>query len=159
MMIEGANLPILALDPGRHTGWAFLYADESYAIIYGTSKFEEPPHGQTLAALADWLADVLTKEEPAILAYESPIRFGGGWELMSQFAGVIKLVCWRREILCIGVAPKTIKKHATGSGNASKMEMMAAARTRGWAPKNDHEADALFVLSYARDLKVEEISG
>ena len=77
---------------------------------------------------------------------------------MAQFAGVIKLVCWRREILVSEVAPKTVKKVATGSGNASKMEMMAAASRRGWVPKTDHEADALFILSYARTLKVEEVS-
>ena len=150
------NLPIFAIDPGRATGWAFLYDDAT--LIYGTSKFIWPTHGETLAAFADWLADKLTKLEPAHLAYESPIRFGGGWELMAQFAGVIKLVCWRREILVSEVAPTTIKKVATGSGKASKMEMMAAARHRGWTPKTDHESDALFILDYARNLKVEEVA-
>ena len=150
------DLPIFALDPGRQTGWAFL-ADEG-TLIYGTSKFIWTSHGQTLAAYADWLADIITAHKPAMLAYESPIRFGGGWELMAQFAGVIKLVCWRREILCIEVAPLTIKKHATGSGRASKMEMMAAARKRGWVPKTDHEADALWILDYARNLQVEEVT-
>ena len=148
------NLPIFALDPGRQTGWAFLADDNT--LIYGTSKFIWPTHGETLARFADWLADKLTKLEPAHLAYESPIRFGGGWELMTQFAGVIKLVCWRREILVSEVAPTTVKKVATGSGKASKMEMMAAARHRGWTPKTDHEADALWILDHARNLRVEE---
>lgn len=150
------TLPIFALDPGRYTGWAFLHDDDT--LTYGTSKFEPPDHGQTLATFADWLADRLTILEPAHLAYESPIRFGGGWELMSQFAGVIKLICYRREILLSEVAPKTIKKVATGSGNATKMEMMAAARNRGWVPKNDHESDALYVLEWARNLQVTEVA-
>lgn len=150
------SFPIFALDPGRQTGWAHLANEDT--LIYGTSKFIWPTHGETLARFADWLADKLTKLEPAHLAYESPIRFGGGWELMAQFAGVIKLVCWRREILVSEVAPKTIKKHATGSGNASKMEMMAAARQRGWTPKDDHQSDALFILDYARNLRVEGVA-
>ena len=150
------NLPIFALDPGRRTGWAFLCDKDT--LIYGTTKFGSPDHGETLATFADWLADRLTQLEPAHLAYESPIRSGGGWELMAQFAGVIKLVCRRREILLSEVAPTTIKKVATGSGKASKMEMMAAARHRGWTPKTDHEADALFILDYARNLRVEEVA-
>ena len=43
----------------------------------------------------------------------------------------------------------TIKKHATGKGNASKDEMVASARARGHAPTDDNEADALALLHWA----------
>ena len=43
----------------------------------------------------------------------------------------------------------TIKKHATGKGNASKDEMVASARARGHTPVDDNEADALALLSWA----------
>ena len=37
----------------------------------------------------------------------------------------------------------TIKKHATGKGNASKDDMIASVRLRGHNPADDNEADAL----------------
>ncbi len=45
----------------------------------------------------------------------------------------------------------TIKKHATGKGNASKQEMVACARARGHQPADDNEADALALLYLAAD--------
>ena len=42
----------------------------------------------------------------------------------------------------------TIKKHATGTGNAGKAEMIAA-RVRGFNPQDDNEADALALLAWA----------
>jgi Holliday junction resolvasome RuvABC endonuclease subunit len=43
----------------------------------------------------------------------------------------------------------TIKKHATGKGNASKEEMIAAARAKGFNPTDDNQADALMLLCFA----------
>ena len=43
----------------------------------------------------------------------------------------------------------TIKKHATGRGNARKDAMLAAARARGHSPADDNEADALALLYWA----------
>ncbi|MFP5382262.1 MAG: hypothetical protein ACLGG4_08355, partial [Gammaproteobacteria bacterium] len=48
-----------------------------------------------------------------------------------------------------GVPVGTIKKHVTGKGNASKDEMMAAMRARGYLPTDDNEADALALLHWA----------
>ena len=42
-----------------------------------------------------------------------------------------------------------MKRHATGKGNAGKLEMMAAARARGFRPSDDNEADALAILHWA----------
>ena len=43
----------------------------------------------------------------------------------------------------------TIKRHATGKGNAGKDEVIAAMRARGFAPADDNEADALALLDWA----------
>ncbi|MDH1428274.1 hypothetical protein N5J23_17280 [Comamonas aquatica] len=43
----------------------------------------------------------------------------------------------------------TIKKHATGKGNAGKEDVIAAMRARGHAPADDNEADALALLHWA----------
>ncbi len=45
-----------------------------------------------------------------------------------------------------GVPVGTIKKFATGNGNASKLAMVAAMKERGHKPQDDNEADALALL-------------
>lgn len=45
----------------------------------------------------------------------------------------------------------SIKKHATGKGNASKDEVIAAVRARGHEPGCDNEADALALLYLVLD--------
>lgn len=48
-----------------------------------------------------------------------------------------------------GVPVGTIKRHATGKGNADKVAMVAAARARGFSPADDNEADAIAILNWA----------
>jgi hypothetical protein len=49
----------------------------------------------------------------------------------------------------------SLKKWATGKGNASKEEMMAVAVGHGITPVDDNEADAFLLLSMAaQQLKV-----
>lgn len=57
--------------------------------------------------------------------------------------------CEHHQIPYQGVPVGTIKKHATGKGNASKDAMIAAARERGLDPQDDNEADALALLDFA----------
>jgi Holliday junction resolvasome RuvABC endonuclease subunit len=58
-------------------------------------------------------------------------------------------VCEELGVKCTGVPVGTIKKFATGRGNASKEEMIAAAKSRGFEPVDDNEADALAILFLA----------
>ena len=48
-----------------------------------------------------------------------------------------------------GVPVGTIKRHATGKGNANKAAMIAAAKARGFSPADDNEADAIAILHWA----------
>ena len=57
--------------------------------------------------------------------------------------------CERRQTPYLGVPVGTIKRHATGKGNAGKPEVIAAMRARGFDPRDDNEADALALLDYA----------
>ena len=45
----------------------------------------------------------------------------------------------------------TIKKHATGKGNAGKADVIAAMRALGHPVTDDNEADALAILHWAID--------
>jgi hypothetical protein len=48
-----------------------------------------------------------------------------------------------------GVPVGTIKRHATGNGNANKQAVIAAVRALGFDPADDNEADALALLHWA----------
>ena len=50
-----------------------------------------------------------------------------------------------------GVPVGTIKRFATGRGNADRSAVIAAMRARGFAPADDNEADALALLLWATD--------
>ena len=52
-----------------------------------------------------------------------------------------------------GVPVGTIKRHATGKGNANKEAMMAVARSRGFSPADDNEADAIAILLWALETR------
>jgi Holliday junction resolvasome RuvABC endonuclease subunit len=43
----------------------------------------------------------------------------------------------------------TIKKAATGKGNASKADMIAAAKRAGCFTEDDNEADAFWIAKWA----------
>jgi Holliday junction resolvasome RuvABC endonuclease subunit len=42
----------------------------------------------------------------------------------------------------------TIKRHITGKGNATKEEVIAAVRAKGFSPVDDNDADALALLDW-----------
>ena len=68
----------------------------------------------------------------------------GGWEALTLLA------CDSRELPCYGVHTGTLKKWATGAGNAPKVAMMAAARRYVGDVEITHdEADAVCLLAYA----------
>ena len=52
-----------------------------------------------------------------------------------------------------GVPVGTIKRHATGKGNAPKQAMIDAARAKGFSPEDDNEADAIAILLWAIDAR------
>ena len=52
-----------------------------------------------------------------------------------------------------GVPVGTIKRHASGKGNADKATMVAAVRARGFSPADDNEADAIAILLWAIETK------
>ena len=65
--------------------------------------------------------------------------------------GILTSWCEEHKIPYQGIGVGTIKKHATGRGNAGKPEMIAAMVAKGHVPKDDNEADALALAYCARD--------
>ena len=69
----------------------------------------------------------------------------------NELKGIVKLVCYEREIEVVWVNPSTLKKWATGSGRAKKPEMIRAAHTHyGIETDDDNIADAVLIAGFVR---------
>lgn len=148
-----AGFPILALDLGQHTGWALRTADG--VITSGTAQFRPGRFeggGMVFLRFRAWLQEldetvggigvVLFEEVRRHLGTAASHTYGGYLAHLTAWAEALK-------IPYEGVPVGTIKRHATGKGNAGKDEVIAAMRARGFAPADDNEADALALLDWA----------
>jgi crossover junction endodeoxyribonuclease RuvC len=76
-----------------------------------------------------------------------------GMRAIAELGGAVRLALWRAHIPYLDVAPKTLKKYATGSGNAGKIQVVQAANTRlGYAGFDHNEADALWLHAMGTEL-------
>lgn len=150
---------ILALDLGTKTGWAIGEVQlRSHRVLssgvqsFTPGRFEGG--GMRFLRLGAWL-DELDKLSGGLHAiYFEEVRRHASTDAAHAYGGYMgKLTEWCEihKVPYQGVPVGTIKKHATGKGNASKEEMLAKARQRGHAPKDDNEADALAILYWTFD--------
>jgi hypothetical protein len=148
---------ILALDLGTTTGWALRGHDGR--IVSGTVSFRPSRYdggGMRYVRFRAWL-DQLADDAGAIAAihYEE-VRSHAGTDAAHIYGGLLAtLTAWseQRAIPYQGAPVGTVKKHATGKGNAGKPAMIAAVRARGFAPADDNEADAIAILLWAIDTR------
>jgi len=146
---------ILALDLGTTTGWALVSRDGD--ITSGTENFK--PHrfeggGMRFLRFKRWLTEIKNCAEGIDQVVFEEVRRHAGVDAAHAYGGFMgQLTAWceHHSIPYQGVPVGTIKKHATGKGNASKDDMIAAARAHGHAPVDDNEADALALLRWAID--------
>ncbi|MCW5700543.1 MAG: hypothetical protein KIT00_11950, partial [Rhodospirillales bacterium] len=73
----------------------------------------------------------------------------GGW------LAILTSWCEHHEIPYEGVPVGTIKRHVTGKGNADKQAVIAAVKALGFDPDDDNEADAIALLHWAIDHRVD----
>jgi Holliday junction resolvasome RuvABC endonuclease subunit len=143
---------ILALDLGTQTGWALASRDGS--ITSGSQSFKPQRFeggGMRFLRFKRWLSDVYTAATIHAVYFEE-VRRHAGVDAAHAYGGFLAhLTAWceHHNIPYQGVPVGTIKKHATGKGNAGKDDMVAAACRRGHSPTDDNEADALAILHWA----------
>lgn len=99
------------------------------------------------------LIELLDGREIEAVGYEEVRRHAGtsAAHVYGGLIAVITAVCEEREIPYQGQPVGTVKKLATGKGNASKTAMVRAAEDR-WSMtvSDDNEADALYVAEATR---------
>jgi Holliday junction resolvasome RuvABC endonuclease subunit len=104
----------------------------------------------------NWLTELDQLSGPIAAIWYEEVRAHAGTDAAHIYGGFLATLSAWAELRAVpyqGVAVGTIKRHATGKGNASKEAMIAAARARGFAPADDNEADAIAILQWAIDTR------
>ena len=146
---------ILALDLGTTTGWAVR--DGSGQISSGTASFKPGRFeggGMRYLRFTRWLDDLAGLAGPFALIDFEEVRRHAATDAAHVYGGLMAtLTAWAelRGVPYRGVPVGTIKRHATGKGNAGKADMIAAVKARGFNPADDNEADALGLLHWSID--------
>jgi len=142
---------VLALDLGAHLGWALWQNGVVTSGVWNLQKstqrrFEGP--GMKFIRFVNLLGELPI---PTLIGFEEVRRhlgvdaahaYGGYMSQLSAFCDGRK-----PQIPYQAIPVATIKKRATGSGNASKEEMIAACeKALSHTPEDDNEADARWIL-------------
>ena len=161
------RLVILALDLGTTTGWALRSANGPVAhgfVSFKSQRFEGG--GMRYLRFGRWLADMLalsgqqsgsqtglqTNLTGIGAIYFEEVRRHLGVDAAHVYGGLLATLtawCEHHQIPYQGVPVGTIKRHATGKGNAGKAEVIAAMKALGHPVTDDNEADALALLHWA----------
>lgn len=144
---------MLALDLGTTMGWALAMSDGG--IVSGTMSFRSGRYeggGMRYLRFRSWLDEIDRLSGPVATIWFEEVRNHKGVDASHVFGGLMAtLTAWaeQRGIPYAGVPVGTIKRHATGKGNAPKEAMIAAMKARGFNPSDDNEADAVAILLWA----------
>lgn len=143
---------ILALDLGTRTGWA---CQVGATLATGTTDFKNGRYeggGMRFLRFRQWLDRFAGADNLPEAIYFEEVRRHQGTDAAHVYGGLLgTLTAWCEEhkVPYRGVPVGTIKKFATGKGNAGKEMMIAAAQADGRQITDDNEADAYWLLQYA----------
>ena len=144
---------ILALDLGTTTGWALRGSDghiTSGSESFLPQRFEGG--GMRFLRFRRWLTEIKQSCDRIDCLHFEEVRRHVSTDAAHVYGGFLATLtawCEHHQIPYQGVPVGTIKKYATGKGNAGKEDVIAAIRARGHAPIDDNEADALALLHWA----------
>jgi hypothetical protein len=150
---------VLGLDLGTQTGWGWLRDGKRYDSGVWNCKPPKGKPGIRLTRFHSYLLGAIERvrykldltEGQLLVAYEaSSFQRGPAREVWWGLYAMLRYVCDPREIPCVGIPVATIKRRATGSGRASKVEMIKEAIGGFGVLDPDHnEADALWCAQVA----------
>lgn len=145
--------PFLSLDLGTQMGWGIMTGDtiNSGTVSFASRRFEGG--GMRFLRFQKWLDDTLEMLPTLGAVYFEEVHMHRGTDAAHIYGGLLATMsawCEVHKIPYQGISVGTIKKHATGKGNAGKPEMIAAAKAKGHNPKDDNEADAIAICYCAK---------
>lgn len=155
-LATGSSPPgvVLALDLGQTTGWALQANGLTHSGSHGFKPGRFEGGGMSMLRFSRWLTELHEQSGPIARVYFEEVRAHKGTaaaHTYGAFLGQLSAWCEAHGVAYLGVPVATIKKHATGKGNAGKDLIIEAMRAKGYQPADDNEADALAILHWAMD--------
>jgi len=147
------NPAILALDLGTTMGWACRPTDGTVAhgwVSLKGGRFEGG--GMRFLRFSRWLTEIRANVGEINAVYFEEVRRHASTDAAHVYGGLMATLtawCEQNQIPYQGVPVGTIKRHATGRGNADKAAVIEAIQAKGHPVTNDNEADALALLYWA----------
>jgi Holliday junction resolvasome RuvABC endonuclease subunit len=130
------------------TGWAGPTLDRCGVLV--------PPRGQDRGeARLCWIRDAVLElscdaDVVVLEGYGFAAGRGPAPHQMGELGGVVRVALFEAQTPVVVVPPATLKKLATGKGNAPKEAVLVAAvRRLGYGGSDHNEADALWLLAAA----------
>lgn len=151
-----AGSSILALDLGTTTGWASLIGGiiQSGTVSFRPSRYDGG--GMRYLRFQRWLDALVQSNDGLAAIYFEEVRRHVGTDAAHLYGGFLATLtawCEREQVAYQGVPVGTIKRFATGKGNADKHAVLAAVTARGFRPVDDNEADAIAILLWAMETR------
>jgi Holliday junction resolvasome RuvABC endonuclease subunit len=142
-------LKILALDLASRMGWATNHPNVSGVQDFSLKRGDSP--GMRILRLAGWLTKANSNIQgiDLVIMEQAHQRGGNATAVAYHLQGKVLEFCAENGIEHTALHSATLKKYATGSGRASKEDMINEAKRRGYEPQDDNEADAILLLEYA----------
>jgi len=145
--------PLLALDLGTVTGFMCGTPEHNVSGIWNLKPTRFESAGMRFVKLRTKLAEMHRAYGFSHIVFEEVRRHAGtdAAHVYGGLLGTLQTWCEENGVTYEGAGVGTIKKFATGKGNADKKAMIAAARGFGTDTDDDNEADAvcLFHLKVA----------
>ncbi len=146
---------VIGIDPATHCGWAVLDEDgnriDSGTWALASGRLEGG--GMRYLRAQRRILALIDEHAPCVLAFEEVKRHAGtkAAHVYGGLIAVLMAACESRGVPFQGLGVGTVKKAATGKGNASKGDMLDAAEKRwGVRCERDDEADALWMAETLR---------
>ena len=143
---------ILALDCATKTGYALVVDGQlKESGVQDFSKKRGESNGILFLRFRKWIDVLVDLTKPEVLAYErAHFRGGAATELCVGLQTRVQESAALRDVPCLPITTSSVKKFATGSGRASKQDMLyQAAIFLNRQPIDDNEADAVLLAMFA----------
>lgn len=147
MRVVGLDLSLTATGIARYDGVTMTLSGKAYS---GAARLGALRDGVLMMSgvVCQEAFDTERPDLVCIEGYSFASRHGG--ERLGELGGVIRLALHEQKMPWVEIAPKIVKKLATGKGNAAKEEVFAAAiRRLSYKGSSLDEADALWVREVA----------
>lgn len=140
------SVKILALDVATKTGWA----TEDASGVWDFSIKRDESSGMRILRFKSKLVEIFPLINLVVFERTSGVH-KAAIIVQSELHGVLKLFCEEKGIEYRAYSAKEIKSFATNKGNASKQQMIEAAKEKyGYTGNSDDEADALHIYHLAK---------